>query len=461
MSQDTAKTLEYLPVVDLIPNSRNAKGHDIGLIHTSIARFGFIETIVRDDRTGMIVSGHGRAESLLQMQNAGQSPPDGIRIDEDGKWLAPVLTGWASHSDIEANAATIALNRSTELGGWVDDQLLDLLEELAREEGGLDGVGFDADDIEDLRNRLAGGVPEDMSQVDEDEVEPAPTVISQLGDVWVIGPHRLICGDSTEEQTLANLLGTERADTIWTDPPYGVSYIGKTKDALRVHNDGVAGLRALLSAAFPLMRDYSVPGAPFYVAAPPGPQLMTFGQALVSAGLPFKQILVWVKSVMVMGHSDYHYRHEFVIYGQTPNDDYHPEHEVVFYGHTPGDEAGGYGRGRAHWYGGNDKVTVFMAEKPGRNAEHPTMKPIALVQAQLANSLPRNGLVLDPFGGSGTTMLATHSLGGRCRMVEYGPEYVDVIVRRMAAHTTLPMALIRDGQEVPGALEQVRAAVES
>lgn len=185
------RTLEYLPLVDLIPSPKNVKGHDLGLIHTSINRFGFIETIVRDDRTGMIVSGHGRAESLLQMQRAGQQPPDGVHIDEGGEWLVPVLTGWSSHSDTDANAATIALNRTTELGGWVDEALLELLEELAREEGGLDGVGFDTEDIDDLRGRLAG--------LDDPAPPSGDVTVTQPGDVWHIGPHRLTCGDSKPE----------------------------------------------------------------------------------------------------------------------------------------------------------------------------------------------------------------------------------------------------------------------
>ncbi len=158
------RQIEYVPLDDLRPDPRNPKGHDGGTIRSSIDRFGVADTIVRDDRTGYIVSGHGRREALLAMREAGQSPPDGVTDD----WQVPVTTGWASRSDNEAAAALIALNRTTELGGWQDDELISLLADLSEVEDGLDGVGFSVEDLDDLRQKL-----------DEDEAfEPDRSTVS-------------------------------------------------------------------------------------------------------------------------------------------------------------------------------------------------------------------------------------------------------------------------------------------
>lgn len=157
MTIETApRRTEYLPLDHLTPDPSNPKAHDLTVIDASVGRFGVIDQIVRDDRTGYIISGHGRHEALRVMRDRGDSPPEGVRVDAGGHWLIPVIVGWASRTDSEARAALIALNRTTELGGWVDDALLDLLDGLSAEgEHGLDGVGFDEDSIDALRERLA------------------------------------------------------------------------------------------------------------------------------------------------------------------------------------------------------------------------------------------------------------------------------------------------------------------
>lgn len=151
------RRIEYLPLDDLTPDPRNPKRHDQGTIRSSIDRFGVADPIVRDDRTGYIISGHGRRESLLAMREAGQEPPDGVTVDDSGRWLVPVAVGWSSRSDNEAAAALIALNRSTQLGGWQDEALVDLLADLAEVEDGLDGVGFTVDDLTDLQQLIDDG----------------------------------------------------------------------------------------------------------------------------------------------------------------------------------------------------------------------------------------------------------------------------------------------------------------
>lgn len=148
------RRIAYRPIAELVPNPRNPKAHDLSLIDSSVGRFGFVEPIVVDGRTGQIISGHGRAETLRVMEKRGETPPEGIQLRE-GAWLVPTVTGWSSRTDTEANAALIALNRSTEVGGWVDDSLLELLDELSAVEGGTAGVGFDDVDLSLLRDRLA------------------------------------------------------------------------------------------------------------------------------------------------------------------------------------------------------------------------------------------------------------------------------------------------------------------
>lgn len=193
-----SRQISYLPISDLQPDPRNPKSHALDVIDDSIGRFGYVEPIVIDERTGFIVSGHGRTKTLQQMAQRGETPPEGLQIDADGNWLAPVVTGWASRSDSEAAAALIALNRTTELGGWVDDALLNILEELTEvdAEHGLDGLGFDYGILEELRNSVDEGVTggstgfageDDEDEDDERDLEPSGQSFKDL-DVLVGEP---------------------------------------------------------------------------------------------------------------------------------------------------------------------------------------------------------------------------------------------------------------------------------
>jgi hypothetical protein len=175
MTEKAPRRTEYVRLDHLTPDPANPKAHAMGTIDNSISRFGLIDQIVRDDRTGHIISGHGRHDTLTTMRDRGDSPPEGIRVDADGHWLVPVVVGWASRTDAEAHAALIALNRTTELGGWVDDSLISLLDELSdggNDEAGLHGVGFDLDELEDLRGRLL--------ELGDEGIEP-PDVPGTLG----------------------------------------------------------------------------------------------------------------------------------------------------------------------------------------------------------------------------------------------------------------------------------------
>lgn len=240
--------------------------------------------------------------------------------------------------------------------------------------------------------------------VEQDEVPPTPEVpVTQLGDVWALGRHRLVCGDSTKAEVVKAATVGELAAMLWTDPPYGVEYEGA--GGLRIQNDSAKGLPELLRAVFANVDAHLIAGAPVYVAHPAGVLSLAFGQAVIAAGWHFHETLVWVKDSLVLGHSDYHYRHEPILYGWK-------------------------GGGARPWFTGRSESTVFEVARPKASPDHPTSKPVELVAAHLRNSSGQDGLVLDPFAGSGTTLVAAEQLGRRCAAIDIEPRYVDVVVKR-------------------------------
>lgn len=393
--------------------------------------------------------------------------------------LAARSLGWDSVDvgviDVDEQAATqivLADNRLADLGGYDEASLAELLESL----DDLAGTGYSVEDLDELVASVH--VPEEYTDPDDaPDLPDEDEVISVLGDVYELGPHRVVCGDSTNpDDVVDKLLHDGLADMVWTDPPYGVDYVGGTKDALTILNDGAEGLEQLLTDAFTAATPGLVPGAPFYVASPAGPQFADFIKGLASAGWLWRQTLVWVKNSMVLGRSDYHYRHETVFTGEVPSGDFAgltgddsavvesvaddgegegddiadaggdaEGFDNIAYGFAPGGQ-GRLGRGGERWFGDNAQTTVFMFDKPNRNREHPTMKPTDLVLAMLRNSCRPGGVVLDLFGGSGSTLIAAHQGGYRARVVELDPRYVDVICRRWQEHTGV--VPVRDGEEV-------------
>jgi DNA modification methylase len=218
--------------------------------------------------------------------------------------------------------------------------------------------------------------------------------------------HKLLCGDSTKPEDVARVMGGEQAVMLWTDPPYGVSYVGKTKAALTIQNDGAEGLPDLLARAFTAADSVMAPGASFYLAAPAGPQGTVFRQAILQVGWKFHQAIVWVKNAMVLGHSDYHYRHEDILYG--------------------------WKEGGHRWYGDRCQTSVLEIDRPSRSEEHPTMKPPALIAACLVNSSKIGDLVLDTFTGSGSTTAACEQHGRQFRGIELEPKFVAVVLERLS-----------------------------
>lgn len=316
----------------------------------------------------------------------------------------------------EATAKSIVAsdNRLADLGDYDNEALFALLDSL----DDLSGTGYGDSELEALRQDLFP--PEVLTDPDEAPSVPADP-ISEVGQVWVLGGHRLLVGDCTDLELVRTLVLDSPPDCVWTDPPYGVDYVGKTKDALTIQNDGAGGLSGLLHSAFGVVVEVCNPGAPVYVAHA-DTERITFESAMLDSGMLVRQNLIWAKNTMVMGRSDYHYKHEPILYGFVPA------------------ESGRLGRGGSRWFGDNSQTTVFDFDKPARNKEHPTMKPVALIDAMLANSLPPGGVVFDPFAGSGSTLIAAHGRGGRAFCVELDPRYADVILRRFEQHTgVVPM----------------------
>ena len=230
-----------------------------------------------------------------------------------------------------------------------------------------------------------------------------------LGDLFEIGPHRLLCGDSTQTDTFSHLFGQELADLVITDPPYNVDYTGKTKDALKIQNDKMSDgdFYQFLYDFYTALGAFTKAGGVWYVwHADSEWRGVNFRKAFLEAGIQLKQCLIWKKDVMVMGRQDYHWQHEPCLYG--------------------------WKEGAAHgWYSDRKQTTILEFERPKRNADHPTMKPVPLIAYQIGNSSKQGDIVADGFGGSGTTMVAAHQLGRKGYLVEYDPKYCQVIIDRM------------------------------
>lgn len=466
--------IDYVPLEEIPEAVRNPKGHDKRGIRASVEAFGYVEPIVRDERTGRLVAGHGRLEQLRGLEGRETKKrrpkvPDGIRVAGDGRWLVPVVRGWASTDDAAAEAYLVASNRLTERGGWSDQPLAEVLTAIQDADPGLLALtGFDDAALAGLLESIAASSGAGAGGGDPDALPVVPAdPVSQLGDVWQLGPHRLAVGDATDPGVLDELMAGERATCLFTDPPYGVDYVGKTAAALRLAGDD-AGAPALLADALEIARTHLAPGAAFYVCYPGGSiAAMAFLQVLTASPWRYRQGLVWCKSTFVLGHSDYHFAHEEIAAGELlavsvqlsdpdadpPTSDEGPEpepdvFESVGYGHLEG-PARGRGRRAGGWYGSHAESTVLHYPKPAANPDHPTPKPVPLVGRLIGNSTRRGQIVLDPFAGSGSTLAACHISGRSARMVELDPRYADGICRRWQHLSGSPPVLVRTGAAVP------------
>jgi len=382
---------------DLLANPANFRLHpkpQQDALAGVLAEVGLVQNVIVNRRTQHVVDGHLRI-SLAMRDDQPTVPITYVDLSENEERL--IL------ATLDPIAAMAATDR---------DQLAALLDEVSTGETAVQAMLADMAEREGI---VGYGGTEGLTDPD-DVPEPPADPITQPGGLWLLGDHRLLCGDSTKAEDVARLMAGERAEAMWTDPPYGVEYVGKTKDALRIQNDGSAGLPALLAAAFRCATTACIEGAAFYIARPPGALSVTFGVAILEAGWRLHEELQWVKDSMVLGHSDYHLKHETVVFGYMPG-------------------PGRRGRGGEGWYGDNSQTSVFNVDRPKASPDHPTGKPVDLIVPMLQNSTTPTGLVLDLFGGSGSTLIACETIGRRCAMMELDPRYADVIVRRWEAFT--------------------------
>jgi site-specific DNA-methyltransferase (adenine-specific) len=396
-------SIKTILVADLIPYARNSRTHSeeqVTQIAASIKEFGFLNPVIVDGEKG-IIAGHGRVMAAKKL----------------GMTELPAVE--ASHlTDAQRRAYIIADNKLALNAGWDDEMLRVEFAELTEAGFDLDLTGFSLDEIGALQIEE---IPPGLT--DEDAVPEVPVQpVTVEGDVWLLGRHRLMCGDSTSIDALEKLCGGQAVDMWLTDPPYNVAYEGKTKDALTIKNDkmGDDSFRQFLRDAYVAADAVMKAGAVFYIwhADLEG---YNFRGAANDAGWKVRQCLIWEKQTLVMGRQDYHWKHEPCLYG--------------------------WKEGAGHlWAADRKQTTILKFDRPSRSAEHPTMKPVALFEYQLLNNTKGGDIVLDSFGGSGTTMLAAEKNGRVSRLMELDPKYVDVIIKRWQDFTGKTATLEATGE---------------
>lgn len=377
-----------IPMKNITPHPQNVRQGDVGAIAESLKAHGQYRPIVVQQSTGHILAGNHTYKAAQAL-----------------KWTEIEAT-LIDCDDDEAMRILLIDNRANDLATYDDPALAELLTNLMDTEKQLYGTGYDPDDLDQLLKDLNMETLDPVLLGDPDDIPDQVPSKTVTGDVWLLGNHRLMCGDSTSTTDLAKLMNGKQADIVWTDPPYGVAYVGKTKDALTIQNDALNHdqLTTFLRNAFTTAITHTHKGAPWYVAAPSGDLFQCFSIPLTELGI-WKHTLVWVKDTLVMGRADYHYRHESIFYGWTP--------------------------GGAHtWEGDRKQDTVWEIPRPKRNDVHPTMKPIELITRALENSSRKGAIVLDSFGGSGSTLIAAHTTGRTAYLMELDPHYCDVICAR-------------------------------
>lgn len=419
-----------LPIATLTPHARNYRKHpepQIIRIAHSLARFGQVRSIVvqEQDNGYRIVAGHGVVLAIQYLLNGSDISITQVRMDALRAGLtADIIPADWTESDIAGYLVSDNLSSESAEDDMVE--LAQLLQEQATDGFDLASLGSSEDSLQHLLQGLADEMlAAEGRDVDDpdgggDDFDATPDesgpTRTQRGDLWVLGAHRLIVDDCQEIATITCLMDGDSAELLATDPPYGVNYVGKTDHALTIENDGRDGLDTLLARSFAVADTALMEGAAIYIAHPASAPSVTFGVRFLAQGWRLHETLVWVKDSMVLGHSDYHYRHEPILFGYKPG-------------------GGRRGRNGTGWYGDNSQTSVLEIPRPKRSTDHPTMKPIELYAQFIQNSCSPSGIVFDPFCGSGTTLIAAERLGRRCRAVEIDPRFADVILRRWEEET--------------------------
>lgn len=367
---------DYNPRKDLKPGDAEYEK-----LKRSIEQFGYVEPVIWNKITGRVVGGHQRLKVLMDM---GHSEVDCVVVE---------LT------EEKEKALNIALNKIS--GEWDKDKLTLLIADLQGVDFDVSLTGFDPAEIDDLfRDTVKDGVKDDEFDVTAELENPT---ITKAGDIWTLGRHRLICGDSTKEETFEQLMAGKKVNLVITDPPYNVNYDGS---AGKIQNDNMAdaAFYDFLLAAFQNTESAMADDASIYVfhADTEG---LNFRKAFADAGFYLSGCCIWKKQSLVLGRSPYQWQHEPCLYGWKKN-------------------------GKHQWYTGRKETTIWEFDKPKKNGDHPTMKPIPLLAYPIMNSSLTNCLVLDPFGGSGSTLIACEQTDRCCYTIELDPKFCDVIVKR-------------------------------
>lgn len=407
---------EYNPRKDLQPGDPEYEK-----LKKSIMEFDMVEPLVWNKQTGNLVGGHQRLKILEEM---GTDKVDVSVVD-----LSPV----------KEKALNIALNKIQ--GEWDFPKLKDLLQELDSGDFDMEITGFDESEIEQLMTQFH----EPGEGLTEDDALPEKVAtVCKTGDLWQLGDHRLLCGDATKQEDVERLMGGEKAYLMITDPPYGVNYeadginprwssdgkdipndnlrnksVGRKGRLVRGHQFYSRGGRKMDNDDLEGDEQYpfwinAMKGWPLngdaYIFCPSGPNNLILALAIEEAGIEQHQWLIWVKNKLVMGRAHYHYRHEHLFYGW---------------------------KGKSSWNGSRDQDSIWQFERPNRSPEHPTMKPVAICGNAINLSSSVGNIVIDPFGGSGSTLIACEKLGRRCFMMEIDEHYCDVIIQRWQEFTGL------------------------
>ena len=398
----TTTEMQLVPIAKLVPYVNNARTHSpeqITKLRSSLREFGFINPVIID-RDFNVIAGHGRI----------------LAAKEEGIKEVPCV--FADHlTEAQKKAYIIADNRMAMDAGWDEELLRVEIESLQ----GMDFdpllTGFDEKELAALFDDGAEAKEDDFD-VDAELQKPA---FSRLGDVWTLGRHRLVCGDSTKAETYTTLMDGVKANLVITDPPYNVNYEGS---AGKIKNDNMAGEKfyEFLLAAFKNMESVMAVDASIYVfhADTEG---LNFRRAFADAGFYLSGCCIWKKQSLVLGRSPYQWQHEPVLYGWKKN-------------------------GKHQWYTGRKETTIWEFDKPKKNGDHPTMKPIPLLAYPIGNSSMANSVVLDPFGGSGSTLIACEQTDRICRTIELDEKFCDVIVNRYIEQVGSAdgVSVLRDGK---------------
>ena len=404
----TTTDMQLVPVSKLVPYVNNARTHSpeqVMKLRSSLREFGFINPIIIDRDYG-IIAGHGR---LLAAKEEGITEVPCVFVD--------YLT------EAQKKAYILADNRMVMDAGWDEELLRVEIEALQGEAFDVSLTGFDEMELADLFKDGSDSGAEDDDYDLSAALEKAAFV--ERGDIWTVGRHRLMCGDATSAEDVAALMDDRKANLILTDPPYGVSF--KSSSGLTIQNDSMKNeeFYNFLLSAFENMADHLEKGGAAYVfhADTEG---LNFRRAFIDAGFHLAGCCIWVKDSLVLGRSDYQWQHEPVLYGFMQN-------------------------GKHQWYSDRKQTTIWNFAKPKRNANHPTSKPLDLLGYPIGNSTQENAIVIDTFGGSGSTLMACEQINRTCCTMELDEKYASVILRRYVDDTgdTDGVYVLRNGEKLP------------